>query len=51
MTELRERVLFFVSDPADKLVAQFFDTKGRFAATTFDTLPDCERTNGDRGWQ
>lgn len=40
MTELRERVLFFVSDPADKLVAQFFDTKGRFAATTFDTLPD-----------
>lgn len=40
MTELRERVLFFVSDPADKLVAQFFDTKGRFAATTFDMLPD-----------
>lgn len=40
MTDLREKVLSFVSDPADKLVAQFFDTTGRFAATTFDMLPD-----------
>lgn len=40
MTDLRVRVLSYVSDPADQLVAQFFDTTGRFAATTFDTLPD-----------
>lgn len=40
MTDLQARVLHFVEDPADKLVAQFFDTTGRFAATTFDTLPD-----------
>lgn len=40
MTDLRERVLSFVADPADNLVDQFFDTTGRFAATTFDMLPD-----------
>lgn len=40
MSGLRERVLLFVAEPADKLVAQFFDTTGRFAATTFDMLPD-----------
>lgn len=40
MTNLQARVLSFVADPVGKLVAQFFDTTGRFAATTFDMLPD-----------
>lgn len=40
MTDLQARVLSFVASPADKLVAQFFDTTGLFAATTFDLLPD-----------
>lgn len=40
MTELHERVLRLVEKPADRLVAQFFDTAGLFAATTFDLLPD-----------
>ncbi|KAA0115085.1 DUF6308 family protein [Mycolicibacterium sp. P9-22] len=43
MTELRERVLHFVADPAKRLIEQFFDTEGPFAATTFDTMPDNDR--------
>lgn len=43
MTDLRERVHRFVAKPADQLVAQFFDTAGPFAATTFDALPDNDR--------
>lgn len=40
MNDLQQRTLTFVAKPADRLVAQFFDTTGPFAATTFDTLPD-----------
>lgn len=43
MTDLQSRVLSFVGEPAKRLVEQFFDTDGPFAATTFDTLPDNDR--------
>ncbi|MBX9921136.1 MAG: hypothetical protein K2Y33_15145 [Mycolicibacterium frederiksbergense] len=43
MTDLQNRVLSFVGEPAKRLVEQFFDTDGPFAATTFDTLPDNDR--------
>jgi len=43
MTDLQNRVLSFVGEPAMRLVEQFFDTDGPFAATTFDTLPDNDR--------
>jgi hypothetical protein len=43
MTDLQDRVLSFVGEPAKRLIEQFFDTDGPFAATTFDTLPDNDR--------
>lgn len=43
MSDLQQRVLSFVAEPATRLVEQFFDTEGPFAATTFDTLPDNDR--------
>ena len=43
MTDLQDRVLSFVCEPAQRLVEQFFDTDGPFAATTYDTLPDNDR--------
>lgn len=43
MSNLQDRVLSFVGEPAKPLVAQFFDIDGPFAATTFDTLPDNDR--------
>lgn len=43
MSDLQQRVLSFVVEPATRLVEQFFDTEGPFAATTFDTLPDNDR--------
>lgn len=42
-TDLQSRVLSFVGEPAKRLVEQFFNTGGPFAATTFDTLPDNDR--------
>lgn len=43
MSDLQQRVLSFVAEPATQLVEQFFDTEGPFAATTFDTLPNNDR--------
>lgn len=43
MTDLQNRVLSFVGEPAKPLVERFFNTDGPFAATTFDTLPDNDR--------
>lgn len=43
MTDLRNRVLPFVGEPAKPLVERFFNIDGPFAATTFDTLPDNDR--------
>ncbi|GAS97131.1 uncharacterized protein RMCC_4097 [Mycolicibacterium canariasense] len=43
MSDLQQRVLSFVAEPAMRLIEQFFDTEGSFAATTFDTLPDNDR--------
>lgn len=43
MADLQGRVLSFVGEPAKRLVEQFFDTDGPFAATTFDSLPDNDR--------
>lgn len=43
ITDLQNRVLSYVGEPAKRLVEQFFDIDGSFAATTFDTLPDNDR--------
>ena len=40
MADLQGRVLSFVCEPTKRLVEQFFDAEGRFAALTFDMLPD-----------
>ncbi|MBU8827475.1 DUF6308 family protein [Mycolicibacterium goodii] len=40
MTDLRARVLRELEAPAQLLAAEFFDAEGRFAALTFDALPD-----------